>query len=379
MIRGGGSPLDLAGMDDERLALAVANCKYPVWVGIGHEINLCVLDHIAHTSHKTPTAVAEALLSRVRQVDDRLQLASERLTETVDRRRDLAERELKLRENGLSQGTRKQLQIQAERFGRYVSHLETVLTEQAARHEGRFERSVATLRERTRSSLERAVEKLDGAEQSIQMNVEQRWVDSQKVLARAQWGLREGVRKQITWIQERLQRRVERVRASIRLQTDQKSSRLDHSRFRLQTASARQIQKTEEGLVSTRLRVPVAYQNCVLRTSENLRWRVRSLMKVILLFEQLETGLRKVRARVQFRNFDARREVADTRLLEKQRRLEAMRPEQLLKKGYTISRTTDGQVIRSTSQLAFGEEILTQVHDGTVTSRITNVESRSDD
>ena len=56
-----------------------------------------------------------------------------------------------------------------------------------------------------------------------------------------------------------------------------------------------------------------------------------------------------------------------------------MRPEHLLKKGYSISRTADGRIIRSTADVAVGQDILTQVHDGTVTSRITTVESDSDD
>jgi len=65
--------------------------------------------------------------------------------------------------------------------------------------------------------------------------------------------------------------------------------------------------------------------------------------------------------------------------MEKQKRLDAMRPEHLLKKGYSISRTADGRIIRSTADVAVGQDILTQVHDGTVTSRITTVESDSDD
>jgi len=281
VIRGGGSPLDLAGMDDEQLALSVARCKYPVWVGVGHEIDTCVLDHVAHTSHKTPTAVAEALVSRIRQVDDRLQQAHERLSETVHRRQDLAEKEIQFRANGLSQGTRKQLQFQTERFGRYVSHLETLLTEQAARHEGRFERSVTTLRERTRSHLERAIEKLDGAEGVIQQNADQRLRESEKVLSRARLGLHEGVRKHISWIQERLHRRSERVHDTIRLQTDRKLSILDHSRQRLRTASTNQVRQAEESYTDYRASVPLAFQNRLVRSSEKLSWLARSLTKII--------------------------------------------------------------------------------------------------
>jgi len=72
IIRGGGSPLDLAWLDDLAIARAVANCPTPVWVGIGHEIDVGVLDHLAHTSHKTPTAVAKVLVERLQALDERL-------------------------------------------------------------------------------------------------------------------------------------------------------------------------------------------------------------------------------------------------------------------------------------------------------------------
>lgn len=63
IIRGGGATSDLAGFDDLDLACAVARFPLPVAVGIGHERDNTVLDFIAHTRLKTPTAVAEWLVS----------------------------------------------------------------------------------------------------------------------------------------------------------------------------------------------------------------------------------------------------------------------------------------------------------------------------
>src|SRR5262249_19720750 len=53
LVRGGGSALDLAWFDDEAIARTIAHCPLPVWVGIGHEIDVTVPDFVAHTSHKT--------------------------------------------------------------------------------------------------------------------------------------------------------------------------------------------------------------------------------------------------------------------------------------------------------------------------------------
>ena len=64
IIRGGGATTDLNGFDNLDLARAVARCVLPVIVGIGHERDRTVLDEIAHTRVKTPTAAAEWLVAR---------------------------------------------------------------------------------------------------------------------------------------------------------------------------------------------------------------------------------------------------------------------------------------------------------------------------
>lgn len=51
-------------------------------------------------------------------------------------------------------------------------------------------------------------------------------------------------------------------------------------------------------------------------------------------------------------------------------RLELLDPVNLLRRGWSISRTDDGQVIRSTAQVGHGALITTQLADGTLTSRI---------
>jgi exodeoxyribonuclease VII large subunit len=66
IVRGGGARTDLAAFDHERIARAIASARVPVWVGIGHEIDRTVADEVAHTSYKTPTACAAALVERAR-------------------------------------------------------------------------------------------------------------------------------------------------------------------------------------------------------------------------------------------------------------------------------------------------------------------------
>ena len=62
IIRGGGSTSDLALFDSYLIATHVAQFPLPVFTGIGHDKDISVVDMVAHTSLKTPTAVATKLV-----------------------------------------------------------------------------------------------------------------------------------------------------------------------------------------------------------------------------------------------------------------------------------------------------------------------------
>ena len=62
IIRGGGSTSDLALFDSYLIASYVAQFPLPIFSGIGHDKDISVVDMVAHTSLKTPTAVATKLV-----------------------------------------------------------------------------------------------------------------------------------------------------------------------------------------------------------------------------------------------------------------------------------------------------------------------------
>ena len=65
IVRGGGGRTDLRAFDDEDLARLIADYHLPVITGIGHETDDAVVDRVAHTALKTPTAAAVFLIDRV--------------------------------------------------------------------------------------------------------------------------------------------------------------------------------------------------------------------------------------------------------------------------------------------------------------------------
>lgn len=116
IIRGGGAQIDLACFDNYELASHVAQFPLPVITGIGHDKDDTVTDMVAHTRMKTPTAVAEFLISGALQfsqqlaeleshfielVNDQLDSNKERLTDAADQLKSLVNKLIIAQQNRL--------------------------------------------------------------------------------------------------------------------------------------------------------------------------------------------------------------------------------------------------------------------------------------
>lgn len=86
IIRGGGATSDLSGFDTYLLAAHCAQFPLPIVTGIGHERDDTVIDLIAHTRVKTPTAAAERLVEVCRQTALRLDALRDYIYKVVPER-----------------------------------------------------------------------------------------------------------------------------------------------------------------------------------------------------------------------------------------------------------------------------------------------------
>jgi exodeoxyribonuclease VII large subunit len=86
IIRGGGATADLSGFDTLALAENVAQFPLPVITGIGHDRDESILDMVANTRVKTPTAAAALLIDNLLRVLERLDDASQRISRAVNQR-----------------------------------------------------------------------------------------------------------------------------------------------------------------------------------------------------------------------------------------------------------------------------------------------------
>lgn len=80
ILRGGGSSQDLACFDDYNLAANIAQFPIPVITGVGHDHDYHIADMVAHTSVKTPTALADFIVDIFVKEDQQVIFLSRRLS-----------------------------------------------------------------------------------------------------------------------------------------------------------------------------------------------------------------------------------------------------------------------------------------------------------
>ncbi len=161
LVRGGGARTELAVFDSEEVGRAVATAAVPVVTGIGHEIDTCVADLVAHTAHKTPTACAAALVAGAREAVDRAEQAFAGITSAGSRRVAAAEATVAAAGRHAIDRSRHRLLVAEHQ----QSHLGRLLTERTARSAaaagGRLERAAVRLETRGRQRLRDAGRTVD--------------------------------------------------------------------------------------------------------------------------------------------------------------------------------------------------------------------------
>ena len=82
IVRGGGSPEDLAAFSSESVTRAVAGSRVPTLVGIGHEVDVCLAELAADRRASTPSNAAELLVPDKQSVIIQLQTTKQQLIQS---------------------------------------------------------------------------------------------------------------------------------------------------------------------------------------------------------------------------------------------------------------------------------------------------------
>lgn len=130
IIRGGGAVADLGGFESYALAANVAQFPLPVITGIGHERDETVIDLVAHTRLKTPTAVAAFLIDQWLECFDELANIETRLLSAIKSRINEVKLEISRTDKILIQSSTQRLLFARRQLGDF----HTLLTSAALRN-----------------------------------------------------------------------------------------------------------------------------------------------------------------------------------------------------------------------------------------------------
>lgn len=161
LVRGGGARTDLVAFDRELVARAVATSPVPVFVGIGHEIDKAVVDEICHSSLKTPTACAAALIERVRSFDERVRQLSTAIATHAEHRIVRADERIDRDSRHLARATLASVRLQGQMLDNATRRITTAATRRMGDADQRLG-TAAQLVARTGHDLNRAASHVDG-------------------------------------------------------------------------------------------------------------------------------------------------------------------------------------------------------------------------
>lgn len=167
IIRGGGATSDMNCFDDELLARNVCLFPLPVIVGIGHERDNCVLDYIAHTRCKTPTAVAEFLVDHQRQAWTAARDKANEIIRFASLYLDGERQRLTQIETGIPAAARQHIEKEKLRLKNFTTSVPLAVTSFTTREHTRLDGILAQLSPAVENTLRRSADKLNSMEQLL--------------------------------------------------------------------------------------------------------------------------------------------------------------------------------------------------------------------
>lgn len=145
ILRGGGSELDLACFDDYDLAVAIATCPVPVVTAIGHDKDVHIADMVAHTSVKTPTALADLFLQAYKAQDAILDRSRNRIGMAATRLVNREELRLKTLDARVQQSVQRRIADMDRQVNAVQARIRLALTKKLSAQENALLRATGRI------------------------------------------------------------------------------------------------------------------------------------------------------------------------------------------------------------------------------------------
>jgi exodeoxyribonuclease VII large subunit len=353
ILRGGGSKTDLFSLDNEQIARKIAAYKYPVWTGIGHEIDTSILDHVSNRYFKTPTAVAEELVARFVEMKRHLEEAEHRFKSSWTYRLDIEKKYLESSTTGLTRGARKLIDNKSVNLRERANFLSSRVFDRLTREKSKLAVWTKTLTTAPLSMLGSNQDRLKSWTEKYIASCNHRVNEIQQYLKQAETRFRS------TW--------------SYRIMIEQKYA-IDAKRG-IQQGTRKLVDATKANLksiansLSSRVVDRLSIEKSKLRVSENtIKTGVLNEIKA----QNKDLSGRKSRFKIE--RFRQIIEWEQNQLQNKLAAIKASDPMTSLKRGFSLVYKKDNQLVKSVKAVSHGELLKTEVQDGLITSTVNETE-----
>jgi len=309
IVRGGGSKTDIYDLDNEMIARKIANYSLPVWTGIGHEIDQSVLDLVANCFFKTPTAVAEELVSRFTGIHRQLENATTRLKSIWSFKLNFKKDEIVKDRVGLKQGTRKLVSYRRILFHERPMKLDSLVKKRLNSEETKINQSRINI--------------INLVNNEIKIKKESIFQNKKVFKNSSNWKLEEN--------------KIYIKNIYKRFQFDRYSNAIELQKNKIKSFYNSLENRSNEKITSY---------------NKNFNWLMDKIKSTpITLRINNEKKL----------------------IVVKTSTLQALDPKNNLRKGFSITRNKNGQLIKSIDDLESGDHIFTEIFDGEIKSSIKKV------
>jgi exodeoxyribonuclease VII large subunit len=353
IIRGGGSKTELFSLDNEVIARKIAAYRYPVWTGIGHEIDVSILDHVANRFFKTPTAVAEELVARFVEMKRHFEEAENRFKSSWSYRIDIETKFLHNSKIGLVNGARKLIENKNVNLKQRANQLSSKVFDRLTKEKSMMAVWTKTLKTAPEVLIRNNQERLKSWTHNYMASCSRRVSEIKQYLKQGK------ARFQTTW--------------SYRLLIEQKYA-IDAKRG-IQQGTRKLVDATKANLkgMATLLSSKVFHRLSI----EQAKMRVSETSIKTGVINEIRAQKRDLSGRKNRFQFDRFQQIIErerNQLHNKLAMVKASDPVTSLKRGFSLVYKTDNQLVKSIKAVSTGELLKTKVQDGSITSTVNRTE-----
>jgi exodeoxyribonuclease VII large subunit len=179
---------------------------------------------------------------------------------------------------------------------------------------------------------------------------------AERELSRSLNGMRQGLRKHMQLNETRFRAIEDRISRSIKNRLASEQSRIVNHEVRLQERVGRVLAGKEQRLHQSLFALSRGTTSRLVAASKDIDQHAIAMRQLAQVVERCLASLD-----------------------ERQRYLNAVRPERILARGYSLTRDNSGNIIRDAAQIQPGQIIHTELSQGTITSSVKTISQDAND